>query len=122
MATPSLRHFQLTTLGKRGERRQQVVGVKFDGYRMQADIAGITVPCYSRNGHGPAIRNVVPPLSSLTKGTVPIGGEDCAMDEQGDTNFALLKASLAGRTPVVFQKTVTCRCCLPNPRAAEPGC
>jgi bifunctional non-homologous end joining protein LigD len=78
--------------------------MKFDGYRMQAAIAGDLVRCYSRNGHDwtQPFGYVVPALSRLTKGTALIDGELCAMDEHGRTNFTLLKNSLDGRKPVMF--------------------
>src|SRR5262249_44765892 len=43
-----------------------------------------------------------PALSKLTKGTLLLDGEICAIDERGHTNFSLLKTSLDGRQPVVY--------------------
>lgn len=78
--------------------------MKFDGYRMQAAIAGDQVRLYTRNGHDwtRQFGYVAPALAKLTRGTALIDGELCAMDERGRTNFTLLKNSLDGRKPVVF--------------------
>jgi bifunctional non-homologous end joining protein LigD len=78
--------------------------MKFDGYRMQAAIAGDQVRLYTRNGHDwtRQFGYVAPALSRLTKGTALIDGELCAIDEHGRTNFSLLKNSLDGHKPVVF--------------------
>lgn len=78
--------------------------MKFDGYRMQAAIAGDQVRLYTRNGHDwtRQFGYVAPALSKLTTGTALIDGELCAIDEHGHTNFTLLKNSLDGQAPVVF--------------------
>jgi bifunctional non-homologous end joining protein LigD len=78
--------------------------MKFDGYRMQAAIAGDQVRLYTRNGHDwtRQFGYVAPALSKLTKGTALIDGELCAIDEHGRSNFTLLKNSLDGRMPVAF--------------------
>lgn len=102
---PAFRAPQLATLEKRVPTGDSwLFEMKFDGYRMQAAIAGDQVRCYSRNGHDwtQQFGYVVPALSRLTKGTALIDGELCAMDEHDRTNFTLLKNSLDGRKPVVF--------------------
>lgn len=78
--------------------------MKLDGYRMQAAIAGAEVRLYTRNGHDwtRQFGYVAPALSRLTAGTALIDGELCAIDEDGRTNFTLLKNSLDGSKPVVF--------------------
>jgi bifunctional non-homologous end joining protein LigD len=78
--------------------------MKFDGYRMQAAIAGDQVRLYTRNGHdwSRQFGYVAPALSKLTTGSALIDGELCATDEQGHTNFTLLKNSLDRKAPVVF--------------------
>ena len=102
---PAFRPFQLATLQREVPKGESwLYEMKFDGYRMQAAIAGTEVRCFSRNGHDwtKQFGYVVPALSKLTKGTALIDGELCAMDEHGRTNFTLLKNSLDGRRPVVF--------------------
>ena len=102
---PAFRPFQLATLERKVPKGESwLYEMKFDGYRMQAAIAGNEVRCFSRNGHDwtKQFGYVVPALSKLTKGTALIDGELCAMDEHGRTNFTLLKNSLDGRRPVVF--------------------
>lgn len=102
---PAFRPFQLATLEKRVPTGDSwLFEMKFDGYRMQAAIAGDQVRCYSRGGHDwtRQFGYVVPALSQITKGTALIDGELCAMDEHGRTNFTLLKKGLDGRRPVVF--------------------
>jgi len=78
--------------------------MKFDGYRMQAAIAGDQVRLYTRKGHDwtRQFGYVAPALSRLTNGSALIDGELCAIDEHGRTNFSLLKNSLDGHKPVVF--------------------
>jgi ATP-dependent DNA ligase len=67
--------------------------MKFDGYRMQAAIAGDQVRLYSRNGHdwSRQFGYVAPALAELTTGTALIDRELCAIDEHGRSNFTLLK-------------------------------
>ena len=102
---PAFRPPQLATLERKLPKGETwLYEMKFDGYRMQAAIAGGQVRCYTRNGHDwtQQFGYVVPALSRLTKGTALIDGELCAMDEHGRTNFTLLKNSLDGQSPVVF--------------------
>src|SRR5687767_7726429 len=83
---PAFRPFQLATLERQVPKGDSwLFEMKFDGYRMQAAIAGDQVRCYSRNGHDwtQQFGYVVPALSRLTKGTALVDGELCAMDEHG---------------------------------------
>jgi DNA ligase D-like protein (predicted ligase) len=102
---PAFRPPQLATLDRKVPAGDSwLFEIKFNGYRMQASIAGDQVRLYTRNGHDwtRQFGYVVPALAQLTKGTALIDGELCAMDEDGRTNFTLLKNSLDGRVPVVF--------------------
>lgn len=102
---PAFRPPQLATLERKLPKGESwLYEMKFDGYRMQAAIAGDQVRLYTRNGHDwtRQFGYVAPSLARLTKGTALIDGELCAMDEHGRTNFTLLKNSLDGQKPVVF--------------------
>jgi DNA ligase D-like protein (predicted ligase) len=101
---PSFRPPQLATLERNIPKGDWLFEMKLDGYRMQASIAGDQVRLYTRNGHDwtRQFGYVVPALSRLTKGTALIDGELCAIDEQGRSNFTLLKNSLDGSKPVLF--------------------
>ncbi len=102
---PQFRPPQLATLERRVPTGDNwLFEMKLDGYRMQAAIAGDQVRLYTRNGHDwtRQFGYVAPALSRLTKGTALIDGELCAIDEQGRTDFTLLKNSLDGQKPVVF--------------------
>ena len=78
--------------------------MKYDGYRCQAAIAGDKVRLYTRQGHDwtRQFGFVAPALSTLTKGTALIDGELCAVDDEGRTDFTLLKNSLDGKKPVLY--------------------
>jgi bifunctional non-homologous end joining protein LigD len=58
----------------------------------------------TRRGHDwtDQFHTILPPLRTLTKGTLLIDGEVCAIDQQGRTNFSLLKTGIAGGLPLVF--------------------
>jgi DNA ligase D-like protein (predicted ligase) len=102
---PAFRPPQLATLERKVPAGDNwLFEIKFDGYRMQAAIAGDQVRLYTRNGHDwtRQFGYVAPALAKLTKGTALIDGELCAMDENGKPDFTLLKNSLDGRAPVVF--------------------
>ena len=102
---PSFRPPQLASLEHRVPTGDSwLFEMKFDGYRMQASIAGDQVRLYTREGHDwtRQFGYVAPALSKLTHGSALIDGELCAIDEHGRTNFTLLKNSLDGRKPVVF--------------------
>ena len=105
LSLPAFRPPQLATLQQRVPSGDSwLFEMKYDGYRMQAAIAGDQVRLFTRNGHDWTKRFgfVVPALAGLTNGTALIDGELCAIDEQGRSNFTLLKNSLDGKTPVVF--------------------
>jgi DNA ligase D-like protein (predicted ligase) len=78
--------------------------MKYDGYRAMAAVAGNEVRIYTRNGHDwtRQFGYLAPSLRRLTKGSALIDGEICAIDEHGRSNFSRLKASLDGKTPLVF--------------------
>lgn len=105
LALPAFRKPQLATLAPKVPTGDSwLFEMKFDGYRMQAAIAGDQVRLYTRNGHDwtRQFGYVAPALAQLTKGTALIDGELCAIDERGRSNFTLLKNSLDGRQPVAF--------------------
>lgn len=106
LQTPKFRGpFQLATLAaKVPEGDGWLFEMKYDGYRCQAAIAGDQVKLYSRSGLDwtDKFGIVAPPLRSLTKGTLLIDGEICAIDAHGRSNFSLLKTSLDGKKPIVF--------------------
>lgn len=105
LVLPKFRPPQLATLEHRVPTGDSwLFEMKLDGYRMQAAIAGTEVRLYTRNGHDwtRQFGYVAPALSQLTAGTALIDGELCAVDENGRTNFTLLKNSLDGQKPVVF--------------------
>lgn len=74
--------------------------MKFDGYQCEqlspATNCGF-VPAMATTGNGSSA--AAPAIAKLTKGTALIAGEICAIDEQGRSNFTLLKNALDGRTP-----------------------
>jgi bifunctional non-homologous end joining protein LigD len=105
MNLPAFRSPQLATLADKVPAGDEwLFEMKFDGYRCQAAIAGDQVTLYTRRGHdwSQQFRFVVPPLRKLTKGTLLIDGEICAIDAQSRTNFSLLKTSFATGAPLVF--------------------
>ncbi len=104
LVLPAFRPPQFATLERKVPKGANwLFEIKFDGYRMQAPIAGDQVRLYTRNGHDwtEQFGYVAPALARLTKGTALIDGELCAMKD-GKPDFTLLKHSLDGRTPVVF--------------------
>ncbi|KRA98287.1 hypothetical protein ASD83_14775 [Devosia sp. Root685] len=78
--------------------------MKFDGYRVQIAISGSKVRVYTRNGHDwtEQFRVILPPLKTLTKGSVLLDGEVVAIDKQGRTNFSMLKTGIAAGIPLKF--------------------
>ena len=105
MELPAFRPPQLATLAdKVPGGGDWLFEMKFDGYRCQAAIAGDQVMLYTRGGHdwSRQFRFVLPPLRNLTKGTLLIDGEICAIDAHSRTNFSLLKTSFATGAPLVF--------------------
>lgn len=78
--------------------------MKFDGYCAQAAISGSKVVIYTRNGHDwtRQFRVIVPALQALTKGSALIDGEIVAIDDEGRTNFSILKTGIAASRPLQF--------------------
>lgn len=78
--------------------------MKFDGYRAQAAISGSQVVIYTRNGHDwtRQFRVIVPALQALTKGSALVDGEIVAIDDEGRTNFSVLKTGIAAGRPLQF--------------------
>ena len=74
--------------------------MKYDGYRCQAAIRGSEVRLYSRNGHDwtKQFSYVASALAKLTKGSLLIDGEICAINAEGRSDLTLLKSSLDGHT------------------------
>jgi len=72
--------------------------MKYDGYRCEVAVAGNQVRLYTRNGHdwSRQFGAVAPAFAKLTKGSALIDGELCAIDEDGRSNFTLLKNGLDG--------------------------
>lgn len=69
--------------------------MKFDGYRCIAAIAGEGVQLFTRNGNDwtETFQTLVAPLSRLTKGTLLLDGEVCAIKD-GKADFSALKDAL----------------------------
>ena len=102
---PAFREPQLATLqAKVPPGDKWLFEMKYDGYRCQAAIAGSEVRLYTRNGHdwSRQFGSVAPALASLTRGSLLIDGEVCAIDGDGHSDFTLLKNSLDGTKPLVF--------------------
>lgn len=78
--------------------------LKYDGYRCQAAIAGSQVVLYSATGDDctEQFAHVVPALTTLTRGTLLLDGEICALDDDGRADFRLLRNSLGGKGPLVY--------------------
>ena len=78
--------------------------LKYDGYRCQASIAGNQVVLYGQTGHDwtEQFAHVVPALATLTRGTLLLDGEICALDDDGRADFRLLRNSLGGKGPLVY--------------------
>lgn len=78
--------------------------LKYDGYRCQAAISGKQVVLYDQAGRDRTEQfgHVAPALATLTKGTLLLDGEICALDDDGRADFRLLKSSLGGKGPLVY--------------------
>lgn len=102
---PAFRTFQLCTLS---ETIPTVEGwlfeMKFDGYRAQIAISGSQVRVSTRNGHDwtDQFKVILPPLKTLTKGSLLLDGEIVAIDEAGRTNFSMLKTGISAGIPLKF--------------------
>ena len=78
--------------------------LKFDGYRMQALIAGHQVRLITRNGKDWTDRypSVAKALASLDVKTAAIDGELVALDESGRSHFSSLQAATNGEQDAVL--------------------
>ena len=86
LTLPKFKPFQLASLADKVPGAQGwLFEMKYDGYRCQAAIAGSQVRLYSRGGHDwtRQFGHVEPTLATLTKGTLLIDGEICALDAEG---------------------------------------
>jgi bifunctional non-homologous end joining protein LigD len=77
--------------------------MKYDGYRALAAIAGDQVRIYTRNANDwtEQFRDLVGPLSKLTKGDALIDGEIVAFKD-GRTDFQTLKDALSSGAPLTY--------------------
>ncbi|WP_280140636.1 RNA ligase family protein [Devosia crocina] len=102
---PTFRPFQLCTLSETTPSGDDwLFEMKFDGYRAQIAIAGSEVRVFTRNGHDwtEQFKVLLPPLKTLTKGSVLLDGEIVAIENQGRTNFSMLKTGIAAGIPLKF--------------------
>lgn len=102
---PTFRPFQLCTLSKTIPSGDDwLFEMKFDGYRAQVAISGSEVRVYTRNGHDwtDQFKTILPPLKTLTKGSVLLDGEIVTVDKAGRTNFSMLKSGIAAGMPLKF--------------------
>jgi bifunctional non-homologous end joining protein LigD len=102
---PIFRPFQLCTLSESIPTGSNwLFEMKFDGYRAQIAISGSEVRVYTRNGHDwtEQFKVIVPPLKTLTTGSVLLDGEIVAIDQAGRTNFSMLKTGIAAGIPLKF--------------------
>lgn len=102
---PTFRPFQLCTLATTIPTGENwLFEMKFDGYRAQIAISGSEVRVYTRNGHDwtEQFKVILPPLKTLTTGSVLLDGEIVAIDKAGRTNFSMLKTGIAAGIPLKF--------------------
>lgn len=102
---PTFRPFQLCTLTDAvPSSAGWLFEMKFDGYRAQIAISGSEVRIYTRNGHDwtRQFKVILPPLKTLTKGSLLLDGEIVAIDKAGRTNFSMLKTGIAAGIPLKF--------------------
>lgn len=102
---PTFRPFQLCTLsGTIPTGSNWLFEIKFDGYRAQIAISGSEVRIYTRNGHDwtEQFKVILPPLQTLSQGSVLLDGEIVAIDKAGRTNFSMLKTGIAAGIPLKF--------------------
>lgn len=104
LALPEFRAPQLATLVEDiPEGDDWLFEVKYDGYRAIAAIAGPEVRLYTRNANDwtEQFGRLVEPLSKLTKGSVLLDGEICAIKD-GRTDFSTLKDALSSGGDLVY--------------------
>ncbi|MBU1336927.1 MAG: DNA ligase D [Alphaproteobacteria bacterium] len=102
---PTFRQFQLCTLTDTiPAGGNWLFEMKFDGYRAQIAISGSEVRVYTRNGHDwtQQFSVILPPLKTLTTGSVLLDGEIVAIDKAGRTNFSMLKTGIGAGIPLKF--------------------
>ncbi|MGV8949722.1 MAG: DNA ligase D [Cypionkella sp.] len=102
---PTFRPFQLCTLATTIPTGDNwLFEMKFDGYRAQIAISGSEARVYTRNGHDwtEQFKVILPPLRTLTTGSVLLDGEIVAVDKAGRTNFSLLKSGISAGIPLKF--------------------
>jgi len=104
LALPAFRPPQLATLvDEVPAGRNWQFELKYDGYRCLAAIAGDEVRLYTRNGKDwtDTFGNLVPALQTITRGTLLLDGEICAM-KGGRTDFSALKDALGDGGPLTY--------------------
>ncbi|RYE09779.1 MAG: DNA ligase D [Hyphomicrobiales bacterium] len=104
VALPEFRAPQLATLAEDiPEGDGWLFEVKYDGYRAIAAVAGPEVRLYTRNANDwtRQFHRLVGPLSKLTKGSVLLDGEICAIKD-GRTDFSTLKDALSNGGDLVY--------------------
>ena len=104
LALPEFRSPQLATLTEDiPEGDDWLFEVKYDGYRAIAAIAGPEVRLYTRNANDwtEQFSRLVEPLGKLTKGSLLLDGEICAIKD-GRTDFSTLKDALSNGGELVY--------------------
>ncbi len=104
LALPEFRSPQLATLVEEiPEGDDWLFEVKYDGYHAIAAIAGPEVRLYTRNANDwtKQFHNLVEPLAKLTKGSLLLDGEICAIKD-GRTDFSTLKDALSDGGDLVY--------------------
>jgi len=104
LALPEFREPQLATLVEDIPQGDGwLFEVKYDGYRAIAAIAGPKVRLYTRNANDwtTQFKHLVEPLSKLTKGSLLLDGEICAIKD-GRTDFSTLKDALSNGGDLVY--------------------
>src|SRR5690554_6876159 len=79
--------------------------IKFDGYRIAAQVAGGSARLYTRNGLDWTDRfgGVASALEQLAVESATLDGEIVALDSQGRASFGTLQAILAGSSTGALQ-------------------
>ncbi len=104
VALPEFRPPQLATLEDEVPQGDGwLFEVKYDGYRAIAAIAGPEVRLYTRNANDwtEQFHRLVEPLGKLTKGSLLLDGEICAIKD-GRTDFSTLKDALSNGGDLVY--------------------
>lgn len=104
LALPEFRPPQLATLVEEvPEGEGWLFEVKYDGYRAVVAVAGPEVRLYTRNANDwtEQFHRLVEPLSKLSKGSLLLDGEVCAIKD-GRTDFSTLKDALSNDGELVY--------------------